>query len=140
MDKISVIKKHEYISVVFGRHRLTASYSGIKGSGATPTSLFDLFANAMDLKPDSLAKIGLSASANRGQVADAFAKAIPTLWADWNKAPFVPAVGSRVQCDFGKRKGMDSGTVIEIKRNYADVQWDKQGRISVQFDMLQPAA
>jgi hypothetical protein len=139
-NKISIQKQHDWISVIFGRHRLTVSYSGFKASGAVPNSLFDLWVAAMDAKPAALAMIGIMAVTNKGDTADAFAKAIPTLWPDYSKEPYIPAIGARVQCNFGKRKGIDQGTVIGIKRNYVDVQWDRSGRMSVQFDMLIPAA
>jgi hypothetical protein len=140
MNSIRVRKEHEWISVIFGRHRLTVSYSGFKGSGAVPVELFDLFVAAMDGKADALAKIGAPSAKSKGEIADAFAKAIPAMWPDWdNKALYVPAVKDRVKANFGKRKGDDVGTVLGVKRNYADVQWDRFGRISVQLDMLAPA-
>lgn len=137
MNTIKVVETHEWISVVFGRHRLTVSFGGFKASGAVPNDLFNLWVDAMDGKAAALAKIGAGSQANKKDIADAFAKAIPSLWQDWNKEPWIPTVGTRVKANFGKRRGDDVGTVLGLKRNYADVQWDLNGRMSVQFDMLQ---
>jgi hypothetical protein len=138
-DKIRVIEQHEYMSVVMGRHRITLSFSGVKASSMVPNDLLNLLFAAQARDEVALKALGLQPGTSWGDVVRAFAAKVPELWPEWNKAPFIPAVGSRVEADFGRRKGLDVGTVLELKRNYALVDWVKNGRAQVQFDMLKPA-
>lgn len=138
----TVNKQHEYIRVNLGNNRgLTVSYSGCKANGRVPDYVFDLWDKATRMEaskrdPAVLQQIGVKADANLGDVADAFAKAIPKIWPEWNVASAVPAIGATVTLNFGKRKGNDTGVVEGVRGTMVSARFAREGLVSFPADML----
>jgi hypothetical protein len=140
-DKPSITWTHDWVSVKFGNNRsLSCSYGGSKASGAVPQAVFDLWYKTVDLgEPAALALIGLNKTPKqtKKEVVSAFVDKIADIWPEWNKPPVVPAVGSPISFDFGKRRGgIDTGTVEKVRGTMVTVRFVRNGLIGMPADML----
>ena len=134
-----IIESHEYISIVLGKRRMTASYGGTKASSGIPSDVFKLFDKACHDRDDKvLAMLGFEPGAKpkNGDIVKAFASKMDTIWPDWSKEIEMPRVGDTVTADFGKRRGLDTGVVFKVSRSYVYANWEKNGNIGVHVDML----
>lgn len=135
----SIINQHDYIRINFGNGRgLTVSYSGERSNGAVPEHVFKLWSQAHQFEAEALKRIGREkAGANHLNVTEAFVAKINEIWPDWKTLPKVPKVGDRVTLSFGKRKGLDTGTVEKVRGTSVTARFDHQGLVSFAADMLQ---
>lgn len=136
-----IIIQHEYISLVLNKRRLTISYNGVKGSSGIPNHVFDLWYKAADRRnPDALRSLGLEPSDKLEllTIVKAFADNINRIWPEWSVEVNLPAIGSKVKVDMGRRKGIIEGEVIGLKRSYVVVRFPTEGVVSVQMDMIVP--
>lgn len=121
--------QHDYISVDLGNgRRLTCSWNGEKATGAIPDPVFDAWHKMVVSKSETplLERI------------KAFVDGLGTLWPEWNVPPREFRPGERVKCDFGKRRGMDTGTILKKNRTTYDIKWDREGLVGMAGDMLVP--
>lgn len=145
MNEPKVIENHDYLRINLGNNRgLTVSYSGCKATGKVPNYIFDLWDKCTSRQwgtpavVSALKQIGITEEKiGLGVVTHAFAKAIPTLWPEWNKAAKLPAIGTQVTYNFGKRQGTDTGVVEKIRGTNVTIRFKNQGLISMAADMLE---
>lgn len=134
-----IIENHEYMSIVLGKRRLTASYGGTKASGGIPHDVFNMFDKAFhgrDAKILAMLGFAPDSKPKNGEIVKAFASKMDTIWPDWNKETKMPSVGDTVTANFGTRRGLDTGVVYKVSRSYVFANWAKNGNTGVHFDML----
>jgi hypothetical protein len=147
MMKPKINSQHEFISMSLGNNRtMTVSRSGVRGKGKIPQEVFSFWDEATRFKPEALQKLGLRTDARSnmnpegvtmGQVIQAFADQIDTIWPEWAVAPALPTVGQEVRISFGKKKGMDSGVVEKVKGTMITARFSREGLVSFPADMIE---
>ena len=132
-----IIDNHDYVSLVLGKRRLTVSFNGSKAGSGIPDAVFSLWDKATTHNPEALTQLGLDPATKPvvGQIVQAFADKIDTIWPDWAFEKPMPLPGATIKVNFGKRKGILEGIVKEVKRNYVFATFGGvyQG---VHFDMI----
>ena len=136
---IKINTQHEYIRLNLGNSRgLTVSYSGLKASGAVPDYVFKAWMKANDRDPATLATIGVTVKASVGEIVEAFAEHLPTLWPEWNDAGMIPKVGDTVRLNFGPRSGgIVEGEVTKVRGSSVTARYPNHGLVRCAADMLE---
>ena len=126
--KPTIITTHDYVTVNFGNgRRLTGSYGGEKATGAIPKHVWQAWLALLDNPADTR---------TLGERIQKFVDDINSLWPEWNVPPKTFNVGDTVKMDFGKRGGMDTGTIIKKAHTNYTIRFEKHGLVGINGDLL----